>query len=69
MTEHWKKWRVSQMTEEECIETLMPPKISFWFYNHLLFVWRVYNWNWFNVWTGEEGFWLFAKHLFKGWKL
>jgi len=68
MTEHWRKWHISEMSDEECIKALMPPRIEFWVYNHFPLLWRVLRWNWFNIWTGERGFWLFARHCFKEWK-
>ena len=40
---------------------------SLWLHNHCRLLWRIVNWNWFNIFTGEEGFWLFAKHGFREW--
>ena len=61
-----------ELTDEECIKLLMPHtlqgRVDFWIYYHILLLWRLYRWNWFNVWTGESGFRLFAKHRFKEWK-
>ncbi len=63
--------RISKMTDEECIKALLPQtplgKIDFWLHNHCLLVWRIFKWNWFNIWTGEKGFIKFAKHGFKEW--
>jgi hypothetical protein len=64
--------RGSKMTYKELVDCLMPhgvhQHIDFWFHNHCQFLWRLVRWNWFNLWTGEKGFWLFAKHGFKEWK-
>ena len=57
--------RINKMTDEECIRALMTP--LGWIHNHCLLVWRIIRWNWFNIWTGEEGFILFAKHKFREW--
>lgn len=67
MSKHWQDWHISEMADEECIKLLMPPRLSFWLHNHLLFIWRIRYWNWFNIWTGEKGFLLFARHWFREW--
>lgn len=50
--------RVSKMTREELIECLMPSgsyqRFDFWVHNHCILVWRVINWNWFDIWEGIE---------------
>ena len=65
--------RISKMPDEECIKALLPSTVSehidFWLHNELMLIWRIIHWNWFNLWTGEKGFWLFAKHSFKEWKI
>jgi len=63
--------RVSKMTMEELIDCLAPhglwEKLSFWLHNHCNPLWHLYRWNWFNIWTDEKGFWLFARHGFREW--
>lgn len=63
--------RVSKMTRDELVECLMPhgmqERFSFWLHDYCLFLWRVIFWKWVNIWTGEKGFRVFAKHGFKEW--
>ena len=44
---------LSKMTDEECLEVLMPSKgwkrIDFWIFRHCNFFWRVIHWNWFEI--------------------
>jgi len=42
---------------------------DYWVATHLELFWRIYHWNWFNVYTGEESFWLFVKHGFREWRV
>jgi hypothetical protein len=63
--------RVSKMTDEECIDALIPHtfwgRIDFWLDCHCPLLWRILHWNWFNIYTGESGVVKFAKHGFKEW--
>ena len=64
--------RLSKMSREELIDLLMPhglhQHINFWLHNNCLLIWRIKNWNWFNIWTGESGFRKFMRHGFKEWE-
>jgi len=61
--------RVFNIANEQLKKMLKPPnKIEFWIYRHSVVLWRILRWRWFNIWTGEDGFWLFAKHGFREWK-
>ena len=64
---------ISKLTDEECIRLLLPhtlqARVDFWLHNHFLFLWRLYHWNWFNIWTGERSFRLFARHSFREWRV
>lgn len=56
------------VSEEELLEVFKPAsKTELWLYIHLHLLWRIIHWNWFNIYTGEEGFWLFFKHRFREW--
>jgi len=56
------------MSKEELLEALKPlSKAEWWLNTHLHLLWRIIYWNWFNVYTGEEGFWLSFKHGFRDW--
>ncbi|KKL19405.1 hypothetical protein LCGC14_2465830, partial [marine sediment metagenome] len=59
---------VSKLSDDECIKLLCPSGLNFWLYRKLPFVWRLVRWNWFNIWTEDEGFVLFLKHGFREWK-
>ncbi len=57
-----------QLSDTECIQLLLGHNpIKFWIYCHCKLLWRIIFWNWFNIWTGESGFWLFLKHGFREW--
>ena len=62
---------VSKMTDEEIVDLFLPhgfwEKLDFWMCFHCLIIWRLANWNWFNVWTNEKSFVKFAKHGFREW--
>lgn len=56
------------MSNKELLELFTPlNKTDYWLHNHLCLLWRAIHWNWFNVFTGEEGFLLFLKHWFREW--
>lgn len=59
---------VEDMSSEELLEFLKPlNKFEWWMCTHLPLLWRTVKWNWFNVFTGEESFWLFLRHGFREW--
>jgi len=62
---------ISKLSTEDCIKLIQGNwyhrNIEMFFFNHLTFVWRVANWNWWNMWTEERSFWKFVKHGFREW--
>jgi len=60
---------LEDVSDEELREFFKPlSKSECWLYKHLCLLWRLVHWNWFNIFTGEEGFWLFFRHGFREWK-
>jgi len=60
--------RIYNATDEELLEWLKPHSpLEFWIYRKCKLLWRFLYWNWFNIWTGENGFKLFAIHKFRDW--
>tara|TARA_Y100000310_G_scaffold58000_1_gene53153 strand:- start:3103 stop:3474 length:372 start_codon:yes stop_codon:yes gene_type:complete len=63
---------IRNMSEDELKEALAPTKgwagFNLSLFIYAPFIWRIIHWCWFNGYTGERGFWLFARHGFKEWR-
>ena len=62
---------VSKLTDEDCMRLLTGGnpllRMDFWLHRNCRWAWHIINWNWFNVWTGENSFWLWFRHGFREW--
>ena len=55
--------------DEQLRKLLVPDSWDFWLCINHKMLWRVLHWNWFNIYTGENSFWAYAKHWFREYKL
>jgi hypothetical protein len=60
---------IKEPTDKELREVFKPlGRTELWLHNHLQLLWRIVYWNWFNVDTGEKGFYLFLRHGLREWR-